>query len=482
MAAIIEVKFYNTFLLKKTVNASNQPIWDGSRGIPVSLGGYPRGGVASAANNWSVEESRIRGGYNNTNVDYGVRAFLVEDFPEASIRSNSLIYSGIFNSRTGINNTNVFSVGEDITKSADPSNGSIQKLYAEDTNLIIFQESKVSRALIDKDAIYSAEGGGSITNVNTTIGTIIPYAGKFGISTDPGSFAAYGYRKYFSDKNNNAVLRLSMDGITEISNYGMRDYFRDELNQIDDNNGDQGSIIAGWDVHNKQYVLSTKKANTTEFNTLCFDEDVLGWTSFFTYNPEQILSLRNKLYTVGTNADETVRGIWAHYDETSPRGSFYGTTTKSSITFVFNPKVSMSKVFQTVNYEGSNGWQVDSFISDATGLDLYGTVYESTNDKTLNVFSYVQGAYDSNTPIANTGLAAVVQPIYRAGFDRKENKYFANLVNNSTATQGEILWGMEISGIKGYFATVTVSTDNVTNVGGPKDLFAVSSNFVESSY
>ena len=479
MAAIIEVKFYNTFLLKKTVNAADLPIWDGSRGIPVSLGGYPREGVVSANDNWSIEESRIRGGYNNTNIDYGVKAFLVEDFPAASIRSNSLIYSGIFNSRTGINNTNVFSVGEDITKSADPSNGSIQKLYAEDTNLIIFQESKVSRALIDKDAIYSAEGGGSITNVNTTIGTIMPYAGKFGISTDPGSFAAYGYRKYFSDKNNNAVLRLSMDGITEISNYGMRDYFRDELNKIDDNNGDQGSIVGGWDVHNKQYVLSTKKVNTTEFNTLCFDEDVLGWTSFFTYNPEQILSLRNKLYTVGTNADETVRGIWAHYDETSPRGSFYGTTTKSSITFVFNPKVSMSKVFQTVNYEGSNGWQVDSFISDATGVDLYGTDYKSTNDKTLNVFSYVQGSYDDSGAVYP---AALTPPINRAGFDRKENKYFANLVNNSTATQGEILWGMEISGIKGYFATVTVSTDSVTNVGGPKDLFAVSSNFVESSY
>ena len=479
MAAIIEVKFYNTFLLKKTVNSASQPIWDGSRGIPVSLGGYPREGVVNADDNWSIEESRIRGGYNNTNVDYGVKAFLVEDFPAASIRSNSLIYSGIFNSRTGINNTNVFSVGEDITKSADPSNGSIQKLYAEDTNLIIFQESKVSRALIDKDAIYSAEGGGSITNVNTTIGTIMPYAGKFGISTDPGSFAAYGYRKYFSDKNNNAVLRLSMDGITEISNYGMRDYFRDELNKIDDNNGDQGSIVGGWDVHNKQYVLSTKKVNTTEFNTLCFDEDVLGWTSFFTYNPEQILSLRNKLYTVGTNADETVRGIWAHYDETSPRGSFYGTTTKSSITFVFNPKVSMSKVFQTVNYEGSNGWQVDSFISDATGLDLYGTVYESTNDKTLNVFSYVQGAYDDAGAVYP---AVLTPPINRAGFDRKENKYFANLVNNSEATQGEILWGIAMSGIKGYFATVTVSTDSVTDVGGPKDLFAVSSNYVESSY
>ena len=481
MAAIIEVKFYNTFLLKKTVHATtNQPIWDGSRGIPTSLEGYSRGGGASATDNWSIEESRIRGGYNNTNVDYGVKAFLVEDFPAASIRSNSLIYSGIFNSRTGINNTNVFSVGQEITKSADPANGSIQKLYAEDTNLLIFQESKVSRALIDKDAIYSAEGGGSITNVNTTIGTIMPYAGKFGISRDPGSFAAYGYRKYFSDKNNNAILRLSMDGITEISNYGMRDYFRDDLNKIDDDlNGDVGSIVGGWDVHNKQYILSTKKVNTTEFNTLCFDEDVLGWTSFFTYNPEQVLSLRNKLYTVGANADGTIKGVWAHYDETTPRGSFYGTTTKSSITFVFNPKVSMSKVFQTVNYEGSNGWQVDSFISDATGLDLYGTVYESTNDKTLNVFSYVQGSYDDAGAVYP---AALTPPINRAGFDRKENKYFANLVNNSAATQGEILWGMEISGIKGYFATVTVSTDSVTDVGGPKDLFAVSSNFVESSY
>jgi hypothetical protein len=481
MAAIVEVKFFNTFLLKKTVDPSNQPIWDGSRGIPTSLGGYSRGGVANSVDNWSIEESRIRGGYNNTNVDYGVKAYLVEDFPAASIRSNSLIYSGIFNSRTGINNINVFSVGEEITKSADPSNGSIQRLYAEDTNLIIFQESKVSRALIDKDAIYSAEGGGSITNVNTTIGTIQPYAGKFGISKDPGSFAVYGYRKYFSDKNNNAVLRLSMDGITEVSSYGMRDYFRDELNNIDNSVTENvGQIVGGWDIHNKQYIISTQQADTSNYNTLCFDEDVLGWTSFFTYKPEQVLSIRNKLYTIGQYDANTIKGLWVHYAQQGvQRGSFYGNVNKSSITFIFNPSVSMSKVFQTVNYEGSNGWQIDNFVSDSTGLDLYGAVYEYTNDKTLKVFSYVQGSYDD---IGNVYPAVLNQPISRAGFDRKENKYFANLVNNSSASQGEILWGSSISGVKGYFTTVTISTDSVTDVGGFKDLFAVSSNYVESSY
>ena len=177
-----------------------------------------------------MKRLELEGGYNNVIVDLGVKAYLVETEPNAAFRTNSMIYSGIFNSRTGINDTNVFSVGEDITRSVDPANGSIQKLYAEDTNLIIFQENKVSRALIDKDAIYSAEGQGTAVSTNRlVIGQIVPYAGNFGISKNPESFAVYGYRKYFTDKNRNAVMRLSQDGLTEISNYGMIDYFRDRI-------------------------------------------------------------------------------------------------------------------------------------------------------------------------------------------------------------------------------------------------------------
>ena len=161
--AQIEVKYFNTFLLKKVSTtgtvAQGEIIYNGSFGVP---------GEALVGGIWAIEESRIRGGYNNTTVDFGVKAYIVEDNDAQQRRSSSLIYSGIFNSRTGINQTNVFSVGEEITKSADPSNASIQRLYAEDTNLIIFQENKVSRALIDKDAIYSAEGGGTVTSSITS--------------------------------------------------------------------------------------------------------------------------------------------------------------------------------------------------------------------------------------------------------------------------------------------------------------------------
>jgi hypothetical protein len=469
MGAVVEVKYFNSFLLKKTHTGTptgvTPPVWDGSTGIPTGVSGaYPvttRPASQDAQNvSWFIEEARIRGGYNNTNVDYGVRAYLVEDEPKGNQRGNALIYSGVFNSRTGINDTNVFSVGEDITKAVDPANGSIQKLYAEDTNLIIFQENKVSRALIDKDAIYSAEGGGTITSANLVVGQIVPYAGNFGISNNPESFAVYGYRKYFVDKNRNAILRLSQDGITEISNYGMYDYFRDELSSLSISD----KALGAWDIYTKQYTVSLQGEDITDtYQTLAYDETVKGWTSRFTYKPEQAFSFKSRYYSVKDGQ------LYIHnYQESGQdnnRSKFYGVYSKASITFIFNPQVSLSKVFKTINYEGSNGWEVSEFNAARS--------FES-NDTTSLVYSYDEGSYLSN------GIQ------YYAGFYKKEGKYFANLVNNSQETAGEVTWGDTISGVKGYYATVTIRTDDSTQVAGnggkARELFAISSEYVESSY
>jgi hypothetical protein len=620
--AIIEVKYFNTFLLKKSVGSGNDVLWNGSFGIPESIGGYPVQNL-TGENSWVIEESRIRGGYNNTTVDFGAKAYLVEEEPQQTRRFNAIIYSGIFNSRTGINQTNVFSVGEDITKSADPANGSIQKLYAEDTNLNVFQELKVSRALIDKDAIYAAEGGGTVTASNLVIGVIQPYAGKYGISQNPESFAVYGHRKYFADKNNNAILRLSKSGIEEISSFGMKDFFRDELGIVTTNQY-VGKIIGAYDIYSKDYILSMQSQQS--YKTLNFDERPKGWVSFFSYAPDQAFSLRNNFYTVksiGGNASvkgavtgvnnlvvdgvqnfieqystvellvngvpnytavpigttvvsfnsETgalvlsgnvtladnayltfggVARLWRHYDASVNRGSFYGQDNRTSITFVFNPNPTTSKTFNTVGYEGSNGWNVDQYASDNTGTQLVGS-WQNSNDFTAQVRSYTEGEYvltegsgsasaastttsvvlslasvngiirsgdtvsglgvQLNTTVvsynSSTGLltvnaafnivqdavlffnGAVSRADYQsvfgtinppnqkhyAGFVLKENKYVANLINRSIPKPGEIVYGDMVSGIKGFYSTVKMSTDATTDVGGEKTLFSVESTY-----
>ena len=141
------------FKTKETLQSSPPVGTDVVFGKIINFDQIPQSYTADEEFDWLIEESRITGGYNNTSVDFGVKAYIVEDEPKQSHKFSGLIHSGIFNSRTGFNATNQFSVGEDITRTIDPSNGSIQLLYSEDTNLIIFQESKVSKSLIDKDAI-----------------------------------------------------------------------------------------------------------------------------------------------------------------------------------------------------------------------------------------------------------------------------------------------------------------------------------------
>tara|TARA_R110000744_G_scaffold28982_2_gene69532 strand:- start:1170 stop:2774 length:1605 start_codon:yes stop_codon:yes gene_type:complete len=404
--------------------------------------------VENDADDWFIEESRIRGGYNNTSVDLGVKAYLVEDEPAQQHRFASLIYSGIFNSRTGVNNTNQFSVSESITKSLDPINRSIQRLYAEDTNLIIFQETKVSRSLIDKDAIYSAEGSAAITSTPLVIGQNISYAGEFGISTNPESFAVYGFRKYFVDRERNAVLRLSQDGITEISNYGMMNYFRDKLSVVDGS----GKIQGAWDMHNKQYVVSIQQSpqNSKGF-TLSFDEPYLGWTSFFDFTPDSMISLDSNFYSFFEGK------IYQHYTlqpNSTKRAVFYEVEHNSDVSFVFNDKASVIKNFNTVNYEGSNNWSMASFDTSTDSAASVGVTIQATSLEDLETLF-----------LQNT-------------FKKKENKYFANIINTTSSLQGEVIWGGSMTGVKGFFAKVKMSTDN----SDKRELYAVSTNYVESSY
>ena len=444
MSATIEVKYFNTFLIKKlksVVEATTKPT--------APFANIPSDYVANTTYDWYIEEARIRGGYNNTIVDLGVKAYLDELEPLQQDRFNTLIYSGIFNSRTGVNDTNQFSVGQDITRSADPANGSIQKLYAEDTNLIIFQQNKVSRALIDKDAIYSAEGNAAVTSTNLVIGQIVAYAGEYGISNDPFSFAVYGYRKYFTDRARGCVLRLSADGITEISSYGMHDFFRDELADSIQ------QIRGGWDAHNKNYVLSIQKTNET-YKTLTFDESVLGWTSFFDYKPDFVTSLKNNFYSLKVTTNNG-QGVWLH--NTGNYGKFYEIAYDSDVTVILNKEPSLVKNFKTINYEGSDGWQLESMVA-------------SSGDVSVPIGKYT----------LQTNLSALESDLFSNNFKRKEKKFFANLINNSPATEGEILWGPSSTGLKGFFTEAKIKLVNQDYPTTKKELFAVSSDIVESSY
>ena len=311
-----------------------------------------------------VEVESYLGNFNVARIDPGPRAFITDEKFGRERRPNAMIHSGVFNSRTDVNRLNQFSIAESITTAVDINTGSIQKLYAEDTQLIIFAENKVYRSPIDKDFLFTAEGQNISTSaLNQFFGTVAPYSGEYGISKNPESFAVYGQRKYFTDRNRGVVLRLSQNGLTEISATGMSDYFRDAFR-------DATEVIGSYDEYFDVYNLTVRNPNLsgridTDFataidgyHTLSFEEDRGGWSSFKSFNQGGGHTLNN-IYCTFNGPD-----IWLHNSSDVPRNNFYGNQSLTAIEYISNESPTTVKGFKTVELEAEGNWEVYSLTTN----------------------------------------------------------------------------------------------------------------------
>ena len=94
MATTLEVSYFNTFWLKRLKNFAQEQKREQDGTVTSTSGGTTTGtpnlvtGAGYINNNsyedWFVEEARIKGGYNNTSVDFGNKAYIVEENALAS--------------------------------------------------------------------------------------------------------------------------------------------------------------------------------------------------------------------------------------------------------------------------------------------------------------------------------------------------------------------------------------------------------------
>ena len=329
-----------------------------------------------------VESDTIRDDFNEVSMwNYtangktsGFKASIQQDDYSENKEENQLIYSQVFNEDAGVNKLNQFLAAQNIVKKVNPENGSIQKLFSRDTNLVIFCESKVFRGPINKDVIFNADGNGQLVTSNKVIGTLTPYSsGDYGISTNPESFAADEFRMYFADKKRGAVLRLSNDGLTPIHEYGMEDWFNDHL-------GRAKALVGSYDDRKGEYNLTVHESianGKKDVYTLSFSELVNGWSSFKSFIQEQGVSLNNQYFTFSKG------DLYVHHNEYVNRNQYYGVDHDSTLTTLINDAPSSVKHFKALDYEGSqarvvarlengqyydefakNGWYVESINTD----------------------------------------------------------------------------------------------------------------------
>ncbi len=392
-------------------------------------------------NCWSfnngVESNRVGDTFNKPFLTNGatVSTTVEEGFKEEH-RKYGLIYSGLYNSNSGANGLNQFITAEKITKDINPIYGSVQKLHSgwgQGGDLVALCEDRTLKILANKDALYNADGNPNVTSANSVLGQTIPYSGEYGISKNPESFASDAYRAYFTDKVRGAVMRLSMDGLTPISEHGMKGWFRDNLKL-------NNSLIGSYDDRQGEYniTLPITTENSPQARTVSFSEGVKGWVSFKSFVCEDGISCANDYYTFKNG------NLYKHHDKTVDRNTFYptvgvpGNYTNSSFTVLINESPGTVKTFHTLNYEGSQ-----SKIDQLTTYDIV------TPGTTIVTNTFNDSNYYNLTDIPGWYVQSIKTDLEEGSlneFIEKEGKWF----NYIKGVSGSITDGVNINGFSNY--------------------------------
>ena len=365
-----------------------------------------------------IESDRIRDDFNAKQIDNGVIVSTTfTDYGEER-RKHGLIYSGIYNSNSGVNELNEFNQAEKITKDLNPTYGSIQALKTRDTDVVVFTEDRVLKILSNKDALFNADGNTNVIATDRVLGQAVPFGGDYGISNNPESLVKDEFRMYFTDRARGAVLRLSRDGITPISNVGMRDWFRDNLK-------DSYNLVGTWDNVNGEYNVSIHyyPGQGKTDKTVTFNEAGKGWVSFKSWVADAGATVDGVFFTASSQADAANPAkLYKHYDENASRNNFYGTQYNSSVTVLLNDIPGSVKSFQTLNYEGTQArirQLTQQTVTDAAGNSVVANdgQYYNLSDKAGWWCEYV----DTNLESGEV-----------SEFIEKEGKWFNNITGQAT--------------------------------------------------
>jgi hypothetical protein len=408
-----------------------------------------------------LESTKIFDKFNSVSIAKGIRVTTPEIRYAQERRKAGIIFSGLYNSKTGINELNVFNLAIGITKELEPNYGQIQKLYTLDTNLLAFTEDKLFRILADKDALFNADDGVNVVATNLVLGQVQAIQGNYGISKHPESFATFDNNIYFSDANRGAIMQYSPSNgqLFPISSLGLSNFFSDRLSTAT-------KIIGAYDGAKRLYVVSIQGYNQNDLSigtetilgedgnlTIGYNPKAKGWNSRYSFIPESGLTLYNKFYTFKNgqayrhNSDANGAGV------TTLRNNFYGTQYDSQVQVIFNDNPGFVKDWLSLNYEGDIGWVADEILADQDE-----NIVSNVRILDNNWFEKEGKFYGA---ISGTEPVYIIDPS-----GSPDGNGFYPLVQDGANTQ-------PTAGTKGFFEKVRFKNSATT----AKELFAISTEY-----
>lgn len=434
------------------------------------------------------ESYKLRDYFNAKSMKINTRPSTPIENYRQNKRIASYTFSNVYEQSTNYNALNEFNLSLLNFNDLDDKYGAIQAMHAWDNDLDVWQEDKVIKVLYDKSVLYNKDGSGNVAKTDDILKDWIPYAGEFGISTNPEGLAVYGNYAYWPDAKRGVFLRKGQSGIEIISNFGFRDWTRDAMINL------STFILGGYDPYFGQYVFSLNG------NTATYDEKVKGLTSFHSWVPDDMVRINNRFFTIKDGQ------LYLHNATDNGVNHFYGVQYASKVTTVFNQEPHIDKIFKTIITESESAWKA----TVTTNLTNSSILASEFNNRESRWFGYIRQNENSNDLrgvsqgigriLSHSGTAitfnnvsetvSIGDKLYQVNVGSQEELGTITSINNGVITVGSLVntpvngnfcFGKKDSringaSVRGYYMEVELEDNGL----GANELFAVSTNAVKS--
>lgn len=290
------------------------------------------------------------------------------------IWNNTVIHSGEIIPQTNVNNLNKFY--STAYQDCDRSKGSIKRIRYDDARgVLVWFENGIERIPVNSSLVENVDSK-TLAISAKLLNFPQAYEGNNGIGNAVNTLSKLGTQWFWLDPINKCVARLGGDGVKDISEiYGMKKFMLD--NTSTNNKSLDVLSIGGSDTRNGEYLLTIFQNNISSYKTLSFSVKNDGFSSFWGYKPQYIISCQNMLFTFNGGK------LYKH--GVGNINTFYGNYSPSKITLLFNEEIGLLKTFKRLDMRSSKLW-IPTLLKTDFGVTI--------NDLNSSSFTH-DGGYDN---------------------------------------------------------------------------------------
>ena len=291
--------------------------------------------------------------------------------------------------------------------------------------LMAIHEVESNAVYVGEGFVNTASGNNFLTKTESVIGDDRKYAGGHG-TTHPASVVSRDSRVYFYDSRKGCIVRRSQDGLTRISDYGMKGFvsYLATLHNVDPNNS---RIVAGWDPQYDCYCISFYLTGGSYNYTLYFHERTNSWVCV-----TDLMPIRFGILGQYQLAFNTGGGMWKQTPEAN-YNTFFGTAYSRRLEWEIAPFESLMKILEAIEVDSES-----IYTTDGSNEELVSVYLEEGGTKQTQInytdFRQREGVWRSPffNDINDVNFGSALESKFKSPYKVRGQNFYFVLVYNGT--------------------------------------------------